>query len=268
MGQSANPAAAADRRYVTALARGMELLHCFRWGERWLPHQELTRRSGLPKATVSRLAFTLCALGYLVHDAGKGAYALGPGGLTLGLRVLANDDISAIARPVLEELASASGAAVSMGVRHQLSMVYIAHARGHARLSLALDVGARLPIESTSMGRAFLCAVPEYKRAELQAQLQEKLGARWKPAQAALHRASEQYKQVGFVTSVGEWDPEINAVGAAVDVGHGGEPYALNIGGPSSVLTRQRLMDDVGPRLAAAALRIQQAIRNGRPAGG
>ena len=266
MRQTGNTTAAADRRYVTALARGMELLHCFHWGERWLPHQELTRRSGLPKATVSRLAFTLCALGYLVHDPARGAYALGPGGLTLGLRVLANDDISAIARPVLEELAGASGAAVSMGVRHQLSMVYIAHARGHARLSLALDVGARLPIESTSMGRAFLCAVAEYKRAELHAQLQEKLGPRWKPAQAALHRAAEQYRQVGFVTSVGEWDPDINAVGAAVDVGHGGEPYALNIGGPSSVLTRQRLVDDLGPRLAAAALRIQQAIRNGRPA--
>lgn len=265
MGPKSSATVAEDRRYVTALARGMELLHCFHWGERWLPHQELTRRSGLPKATVSRLAFTLCALGYLVHDPSRGAYALGPGGLTLGLRVLANDDISAIARPVLEELAGASGAAVSMGVRHQLSMVYIAHARGHARLSLALDVGARLPIESTSMGRAFLCAVPEYKRAELHAHLQEKLGTRWKPVQAALQRAAEQYRQVGFVTSLGEWDPDIHAVGAAVDVGHGGEPYALNIGGPSGVLTRQRLVDDLGPRLAAAALRIQQAIRNGRP---
>lgn len=258
--------AAQDRRYVTALARGMELLQCFRWGERWLFHQELTRRSRLPKATVSRLAFTLCALGYLVHDPARGAYALGPGGLTLGLRVLANDDVSSIARPVLEELAGASGAAVSLGVRHQLSMVYIAHARGHGRLSLSLDVGARLPIESTSMGRAFLCALPEYKRAEVHAQLQQKLGERWKPTQAALQRAAEQYRKGGFVTSVGEWDSDINAVGAAVDVGHGGEPYALNIGGPSTVLTRQRLLDELGPRLAAAALRIQQAIRNGQPA--
>lgn len=266
MPEPIDPAAALDRRYITALARGLELLHCFRWGERWLPHQELTRRSRLPKATVSRLAFTLCALGYLTHDPARGAYALGPGGLTLGLRVLANDDVSAVARPVLEELASASGAAVSLGVRHQLSMVYIAHARGHGRLSLSLDVGARLPIESTSMGRALLCALPEYKRAEVHAQLQQKLGERWKPTQAALQRAAEQYRQVGFVTSVGEWDAEINAVGAAVDVGLGGEPYALNIGGPSSVLTRTRLLDDLGPRLAAAALRIQEAIRTGRAA--
>ncbi|MBE7369562.1 IclR family transcriptional regulator [Ramlibacter pallidus] len=266
MPQFVDPSAAQDRRYVTALARGMELLHSFRWGERWLAHQELTRRSQLPKATVSRLAFTLCSLGYLVHDPARGAYALGPGGLTLGLRVLANDDVSSIARPVLEELAGASGAAVSLGVRHQLSMVYIAHARGHARLSLSLDVGARLPIESTSMGRAFLCALPEYKRSEVYAQLQQKLGERWKATQASLQRAAEQYRQVGYVTSLGEWDSDISAVGAAVDVGHGGEPYALNIGGPSTVLTRQRLVDDLGPRLAAAALRIQQAIRNGRPA--
>jgi DNA-binding IclR family transcriptional regulator len=263
---SANSAAADDRRFVTALARGMDLLHCFRWGERWLAHQELTVRSRLPKATVSRLAFTLCALGYLVHDPARGAYALGPGGLTLGLRVLANDDVAAIARPVLEELAGVSGAAVSVGVRHQLSMVYIAHARGQARLSLALDVGARLPIESTSMGRAFLCALPEYKRAELCAQLQQHLGDRWKTTQAALQRASEQYRRVGFVTGLGEWEPDINAVGAAVDVGHGGEPYALSIGGPSNVLPRQRLTDDLGPRLAAAALRIRQAIRDGQSA--
>lgn len=257
---------AQDRRFVTALARGLALLQCFRYGERWLSHQEITRRCRLPKATVSRLAFTLVSLGYLVHDPARGLYRLGTGGLTLGMRVLANDEISAFARPVLEELATASGAAVSLGVRHELSMVYIAHARGHARLTLALDVGARIPIESTSMGQALLCALPEYKRAELLAQLERKLGLHWKSVQAGLQRASEQYRRLGFVTSVGEWQPDISAVGAAVDVGRGGEPFAISIGGPVSVLTRERLLQDLGPRLAAAALRIQQAVRAGRPA--
>lgn len=265
MKPTALPDPALDRRYVTALARGLQLLHAFQWGERWLSHQEISRRSGLPKATVSRLAFTLVALGYLVHDAEGGRYGLGPGGLTLGLRVLGNEEVAAVARPVLEELAGISGAAVSLGVRHQLSMVYIAHARGPGRLTLALDVGARIPIASTSMGRAFLCAAPEYKRAEIQAQLQHKLGDHWKAAQAGLQRAADQYRQRGFVTSQGEWAADISAVGAAIDLGHGGEPYALNIGGPSTVLTRQRL-DELGPLLASGALRIQQAIRSGTPA--
>ena len=259
--------AALDRRYVTALARGLQLLQCFRYGERWLSHQEITRRCDLPKATVSRLAFTLVALGYLVHDPGRGAYRLGTGGLTLGMRVLANDEVSAYARPVLEELATLSGAAVSLGVRHELSMVYIAHARGQSRLTLALDVGARIPVERTSMGQALLCALPEYKRAELFSQLERRLGLQWKSVRAALHRAQEQYRQHGFVTCVGEWQPDISAVGAAVDVGRGGEPFALNIGGPLSALPRDRLLRDLGPRLSAAALRIQQAVREGKPAG-
>lgn len=260
---------AQDRRYVSALARGLEVLHAFRYGERWLTHQEITRRTGLPKATVSRIAFTLVALGYLRQDpARKGSYGLGTGGLTLGFRVLVNAEIAAIARPEIEELAAQSQAAVSLGVRHQSSMVYIAHARGQARLTLALDVGARIPIESTSMGRAFLCALPAHRRAALAQQLQASPGADWAPRAAALERAQVQWKDLGFVTSEAEWESDINAVGASIDPGHGAEPYAINIGGPANVLTRGRLYAELGPRLAQAARRIELALRfQATPAG-
>ncbi|SOY66529.1 hypothetical protein CBM2587_B70035 [Cupriavidus taiwanensis] len=52
---------AADPRFITALARGLALLRSFRPTDRWLAHQELARRTGLPSATVSRLTFTLAA---------------------------------------------------------------------------------------------------------------------------------------------------------------------------------------------------------------
>ncbi len=58
--------APADRHFVTALARGLELLACFRHGDRMLGNQDLARRCGLPKSTVSRLTNTLTKLGYLV----------------------------------------------------------------------------------------------------------------------------------------------------------------------------------------------------------
>lgn len=250
-----------DRRFVAALARGLEVLQAFRYGERWLTHQEIASRTGLPKATVSRLAFTLVTLGFLHQDAARRSYQLGNGGLTIGFRVLANAEIAAIARPELEQLAAFSQAAVSLGVRHQHSMVYIAHARGQARLTLSLDVGARIPIESTSMGRAFLCALPAAKREVLERELQAQLGARWPKAAAALKRAAAQWKQHGFVTSEAEWESDINAVGAAIDPGTGAEPYAINIGGPVTVLTRDRLHEELGPRVAQAARRIEEGLR-------
>jgi hypothetical protein len=46
-----------DRHFVTALARGLDLLSCFRAGENMLGNQDLAERSRLPKSTVSRLTY-------------------------------------------------------------------------------------------------------------------------------------------------------------------------------------------------------------------
>ena len=90
--------ASQDRRFVTALARGLSLLRCFGPTDRWLAHQELARRSGLPQATVSRLTFTLNSLGYLRHRASTGEYALSPAVLSLGFSVLSNFEVGRLAR--------------------------------------------------------------------------------------------------------------------------------------------------------------------------
>src|SRR5579862_9404082 len=57
----------ADRHFVTALARGLEVLACYRHGDRVLGNQELSQRCGLAKSTVSRLTHTLTQLGYLIY---------------------------------------------------------------------------------------------------------------------------------------------------------------------------------------------------------
>jgi DNA-binding IclR family transcriptional regulator len=252
-----------DKRRVTSLARGLAVMQCFRIGERWLAHQEITRRTGLPKATVSRLAFTLTELGYLRHDAAKGAYGLGVGGLTLGFKVLSTTEMAHIARPVLDELAHYSEAAVSLGMRHQESMVYVAHSRGQGWLTLGLDVGARIPIESTAMGRSLIAALRSEQRAPIYAALEERSGKNWPQTRAALEQAIDQYARLGFVTATASWQAGISAVGTAVDLGDGREPYAVNIGGPSSRLTPTRLLKDLGPRLVGACARMRASILSG-----
>jgi hypothetical protein len=69
-----------DRPFVTALARGLELLGAFRPDDRVLGNLELATRTALPKSTVSRLTYTLTRLGYLepAQDGSGGAgYRLG-----------------------------------------------------------------------------------------------------------------------------------------------------------------------------------------------
>src|SRR5204862_7582134 len=77
-----------DRHFVTALARGLEVLACFRSGDTLLGNGDLAERCRLPKSTVSRLSPTPARLGYLryVEDAGK--YRLGGSTLALGSAML------------------------------------------------------------------------------------------------------------------------------------------------------------------------------------
>ncbi|MBW2688717.1 MAG: helix-turn-helix domain-containing protein, partial [Deltaproteobacteria bacterium] len=52
-----------DRQFVTALARGLEVLRCFKPRDRHLGNQDIAERTGLPKPTVSRLTYTLTRMG-------------------------------------------------------------------------------------------------------------------------------------------------------------------------------------------------------------
>ncbi|HCL4331653.1 TPA: helix-turn-helix domain-containing protein, partial [Pseudomonas aeruginosa] len=103
-----------DRQFVTALARGLELLRCFTPRESLLGNQELAKKTGLPKPTVSRLTHTLTRLGYLRHLPHSGKYQLEVGVMSFGYAMLSNLSIRALARPLMEEMAGYAKAAVAM----------------------------------------------------------------------------------------------------------------------------------------------------------
>ena len=158
-----------DRHFVTALARGLQVLACFHSGDSQLGNQELAERCGLPKSTVSRLTMTLTRLGYLIQTPDTGRYRLGMATLSLGSAMLSRLDLRQVARPLMQELAAFSGASVSLGARDRLSMIYIEHCRGPAALTLSMDVGARIPLATSAIGRACLAVIDERQRAEIMA---------------------------------------------------------------------------------------------------
>ena len=153
-----------DRHFVTALARGLEVLACFRSGNRVLGNQDIAKRCNLSNSTVSRLTSTLVKMGYLMHDAPTGKYRLGMATLSLGMGMLAKLDVRQIARPYLQEIADFSQGVVSLGVRDRLSMLCIETCRSRSALTLQLDVGTRLPITTSSMGRAYLAEAGQVER--------------------------------------------------------------------------------------------------------
>jgi DNA-binding IclR family transcriptional regulator len=240
-----------DRHFVTALARGLELLACFRSGDKLLGNQELAERSKLPKSTVSRLTYTLTKLGYLQYDEQVGKYRLGTATLALGSAMLARLDIRQLARPLMQELADFSHTMVSLGMRDRLSMIYVENCRSQAALTLRLDVGARIPIASTAMGRAYLAEVSGSERNDILERVRELDELAWPTLRDRVARAVEEYQTLGVCTSFGDWQPDVNAIALAFRPSENAPPLSINCGGPAFNLTPEFLLDEVRPRLIA-----------------
>ena len=68
---------AEDRQFVTALARGLEVLRCFSAETPELGSREIARRIGLSQSTIWRLCHTLSQLGYLVPGTAPGKLRVG-----------------------------------------------------------------------------------------------------------------------------------------------------------------------------------------------
>lgn len=249
-----------DRHFVTALARGLEVLACFRTGESTLSNQELAQRCKLPKSTVTRLTATLTKLGYLIHVPESGRYRLGTACLALGSAMLTRLDVRKIARPLMQELASATHATVSLGVRDRLSMIYVENCRSSAALTLTLDVGSRIPVATSAIGRAWLAAVSERERHDVMAQVREIDDLAWPAIEAGIERALHDYRTLGVTCSFGDWQKDVNGIARAFDPGNGLPVMAINVGGPSFNLAPEFLLDEVRPRLIEMVAHIEEAM--------
>ncbi len=255
-----SPGAEDNRQFVTALARGLEVLSSFRSRDKSLGNLEIAQRCKLPKSTVSRLTYTLTRLGYLAQDADSGKYRLGTATLSLGSTVLARMDVRQVARPLMQELADASKAMVSLGTRDRLSLIYVENCRSASALTLSLDVGSRIPMATTAMGRAYLAAVGERERAAVYEDLAALDGLAWPALKRGIDKALDDHRTLGVACSFGDWQPDVNAIAVGFDPGGGMPLMAMNCGGPAFQLSPAFLLEEVRPKLIALVQQLERLM--------
>ena len=250
------------RKFIVSLARGLEVLRTFTPGEGLLGNQEIAARTGLPKATVTRLTYTLTQLDYLTHLERLQKYQLAPGALAIGYSALANMRIRQIARPHMQALANYSGASVALGSRDRLNLLYLEHCRAKSAVMLRLDLGSRIPIATTAMGRAMLAAFPEKERDWLLRHIARRERKRWPKLRLGIERARKDFASRGFTLSVGEWQTDVTAVGVPLIPADGSGIFAFNCGAPSFHFSRNRLVSDIGPRLLNMVRNIEAELND------
>lgn len=244
-----------------SLERGMEILRAFRPGSEFLGNGELAERTGLSRSTVSRLAQTLLGTGFLQRDSRSRTYRLGVPVLSLGHAMRAGSSVLAAAKPLMLAAAIEKQINVGLAAADRDEMVYLESIRYSRRAALRSVVsGQRVPMELTSLGRAWLAVAPKVEREALMRVFRKRRPAHWVELREAIEEGIASVRQHGYCMAA--WQPDVVALATPITVDDN-QIFILNMSvttAESPALVERRLKR---PLLELAA-HICKAIQIGR----
>ena len=239
-----------------SLERGIEILRAFRPGADLLGNGELAERTGLSRATVSRLTQTLVSAGMLQQEPMRKGYRLAPAVLSLSHAMRSGSTILQVAAPLMRALAESRRINVGLAAPDRDEMVYLESIRYSRRIAFRNVVsGQRVPMELTSLGRAYLATTPPALRRSLFEVFRARRGRQWVTLRAGIEQSIAEVGQRGFCAA--SWQPEVVAL--ATPIRMSGSIYALNV----SVSTDESLrsvVESLGGALMALRLAIETAL--------
>lgn len=140
---------------VQSVGRALDILEALS-GEQALGVVELAGQVGLAQGTAHRLLSTLAARGYVRQDADR-RYHLGLAAGRLADR--SQRELTAVALPHLRALVERVGETANLAVLDGTSMAYVAQSPSPHTLRIFAEVGRRVPIHSTAVGKAVLASL-------------------------------------------------------------------------------------------------------------
>lgn len=222
---------------------------------------ELARAVGLPKGTVYRFVSTLVQRGYLEQDPDSRRYRLGVRVLDLSRVLLQQLDIRKRALPYMEQLSRVTNENVNLAIRAGTELVYLERIEGRQFLNLNLRVGSRLPLHCTSMGKVLLAFLPQPEQEEILKQIElTSFTPNTITELPALRAELERVAGQGYAISNEELATGLITAAAPIHDYTGRLVAALNVSGPSSRMTPEKLQGVVVPALLQSAREISRAL--------
>ncbi len=224
---------------------------------------DIARQTGLPVSTVHRILQELVTVGW-AREAENRTYSLGARLLSLPARSTGAPDPARLARPVLRELAGATGRTVHFALRDGDQMVYVDKIEGRGAYAMKSRVGGSIPLHSTAIGKSVLARLDdaEVRRIAVRTGLPTQTGRTMSDV-SDLIRHLNTVRSRGFAVDNEEQEIHTRCVGAAI-LDHHGEP----VGGVSvSSLVFDLSMVQalaIAPAVVAAAERISAAMGDPR----
>jgi hypothetical protein len=183
--------------------------------------------------------------------------------LALGYAAISSMDVRRASRQPLEQLAHALNASTALGGRDRHSMIYLEACRGPSVVAITHDVGTRVPMASTAMGRAYLFSLPDVDRNKQIDAIRRRWRDDWTKVKTGLERSFKELADRGFCVTWGRVAARaLRRRRSRCATPTARRPTPSTPPAPIYQISRDRLEADWGPRL----VKIARDIRTGMAA--
>ncbi|MEV5848659.1 IclR family transcriptional regulator [Streptomyces sp. NPDC051985] len=246
-----------DGQPDSVVGRVFTLLSAFGPEDRTLSLAELSRRTGIAKATAHRLLRQLAE--WDVVEISADGVRVGMGLFELGLLASRSVDLRAAAAPFLADLFEATaGETVHLAVADGNDVVYVQKLEGRHGPPMASRVGGRMPAYCTGVGKALLAHAPPERVASVFAGDLVRRTPRTVIAPGLIERELARVRESGIATEHEESTVGITCVASPILGEDGMAVAAVSITGRSTRIDVGRL----GPAIRTAALGISRSLRS------
>lgn len=196
---------------------------------------------GVGQSTAHRLLAMLVYRGFVTQDPATRIYMPGRALLELGLAALKQQDIQAVARPMLEELARDLNETTALGMLQGASLRLIDGVEPDRSLRVPMHVGRIVPAHATSAGKALLAALSQQQFYELYPEeTLEKLTEGTITSRAQLEVELEQIRKMGYATNIDESDEGLSSLAVVIHHPSKGAIAAISVLAPSLRVDQKR----------------------------
>lgn len=224
-------------RHVEAVVASLDLMDCFLSAPK-LTIKAIIEQTGMTRNRVSRILGTLIHKGYVMEGIEPNTYTPGPKLMALGRVFENNQNLVALARPVLRELALKTGESATFYIREGQERVVVAREEGTNAIRFSVQVGQRMDLHAGAAGKVLLAYLADTEREIILTSKQlVKITSETITNPNVLLAELEKVRKVGYSISKGERNPDAFAIAAPVferkDILLG----AISIAGPISRLS-------------------------------
>lgn len=248
---------------MQSVERIVKIVSSFSLEESRLSLDDLTKKSGLPKATVYRIAEALCEEHVLEKDSLTSTYRIGIKLFELGSLYLSSMRLKDVAFAEMEKLHFQTGETIHMGILDGTEVVSIEGFESFKSLHTKLYIGKRAPLYCTAVGKAILAFLPEADREGLIDTLDLiPQTSKTITDKAKLREELERIRSRGTAFDKGENEDGIACVGAPIFDSSGVVVASISISGPIFRM-EEEVMKKYSDLLKKVVSRISSALGHG-----